>query len=430
VRELAALGTQCTAGPMLIERNETYMLTAGHCFGAAGRANVTVKTSAEYPRAAGQREIGKEGMWYETETQDFAEVRIVPNAAGGAFAAALPTPVPALMAEWGSRTPETPHAVEGEEAPREGEMVCHEGMTSGELGCGSILRVNVTFGGRRGIVETDACSEGGDSGGPWFFRTRTGGILMEGTHIGKPEGAGGCPRILRSISFFEPLSGILATFAPQQLLTTRNEVRGVVGALPLTGESFPIVFSSLPADSPNNGIKTEFQNAAGTLKGAGFTLKGEIANSIGGEYEASFLSVEEPTSREKCNTAGDGAGEVLAPKGSFKFVHDINEREGLGTLFEVKEFEVTCGVAKIKLRGNALGLLKPIGREILWLGGEGELHCGKLVGEPAETKYWVGSSGETAQLLANFGAGFRKSCEEVVATPLKIDFSKMIELMQ
>jgi hypothetical protein len=234
VSEEAAVGPQCTAGPMLIQGNETYMLTSGHCFGstspATGKA-ITVSVKSAYPSEAGtQKQIGNEGIWFENKERDMAEVKVQRP---GSFTEALPDPVPALVAEW-SVKPNTPHAVEGvKEAVvvTPGQAVCHEGMTSGEA-CGEVLNVNVTINGDEHYVEVNACGSGGDSGGPYFFRTpTTKEVLMMGMETAGPKPE--CKETGPYKSYFEPLIGvstakaygILATFAGQALLTTANEVR-------------------------------------------------------------------------------------------------------------------------------------------------------------------------------------------------------------
>jgi hypothetical protein len=216
---------------MLIEGNETYMLTAGHCFGqkTTGREAITEEVASEYPNLAGQKEIGKEVYRYFNAERDMAEVKVTRP---GAFTEALPDPVPALVALWGSRTPRTPQAVEGSEVVIQGQKVCRVGQATSER-CGKVLALDVVGGeGVNHLVETDACSAPGDSGGPYFLEERKG--MMVGMHIGKPRTGGryDCggtePRTV-----FEPLKGIrgveafgiLNTFSTQELLTRANETR-------------------------------------------------------------------------------------------------------------------------------------------------------------------------------------------------------------
>jgi hypothetical protein len=233
------IGTEakvCTAGPMLIAGRETYMLTTGHCFGTsspAGGTSETIAVKSEYPSGGGLKEIGNEVTWVKKTERDMAIVKVkLPP--GGGFAENLPTPVPALMAEWGIANPATPHVVNGQakaETLGVGAMVCHEGMVGGEH-CGVIKALNVTSGSlTEHLVETTGCAEAGDSGGPWFSRSG-GEILILGIHVASvAERRCNNPPVIGTL--FEPLVGlknleqysILGTFTGKSLLTTANENR-------------------------------------------------------------------------------------------------------------------------------------------------------------------------------------------------------------
>jgi hypothetical protein len=209
-------------------------------------------------------------------------------------------------------------------------------------------------------------------------------------------------------------------------------------ALLLAGDSFPVKFSSLPAEP--NTIKSELQNAVGSIESEGILLQGEILKSTGGLYELLFLRWVERSTSKKCNSLGDPAGEVLVPRGNFFLVHDIKENEGVGILFEIKPLHIECeGGVLIEIKGSMLGLLKPVGTEILWTGVKASVECKVKGGEegigvPKESKYWTSllSSELKASLLENFGTGFKQVCELIGAAgfELGIDVSKMIELMQ
>jgi hypothetical protein len=233
IREAGAPLEPCTSGPMLIEGNETYMLTAGHCVGGTTPAigsPVEVEITSKYTEGP-SLEIGKEGTRYLNTERDMADVRV--NRAAKNFTEPLPDPVPALIAEW-VKKPKTPHLVGGvKEAaitvPK--QAVCHEGQTSGEK-CGEVTELNVEGGSEptKHLVRTNACSEGGDSGGPFFFRVEpTGEILMMGLLT---SGSGSCA-MPPATSNFEPLLdlpeaatfGILSTYPRKELLTEANEVR-------------------------------------------------------------------------------------------------------------------------------------------------------------------------------------------------------------
>jgi hypothetical protein len=222
----------CTAGPMLIEGTTTYVLTAGHCIGPEENENphpIAAAVTSAYPTSAGtQKEIGKEGTWYNFKPRDFAEVKVNPTSS---FAQEGAIPVPALMAEW-TKNPATPHAVEGIEEAISGQEICHEGAFSGE-NCGTVGKLNVIGADTEHVVEVSACSDAGDSGGPYFLRTGKEKILVMGTEVGGPKPD--CKELSPPYkSYFEPLIGltgateygILATFKGQKVLTVLNERRG------------------------------------------------------------------------------------------------------------------------------------------------------------------------------------------------------------
>jgi hypothetical protein len=228
---IAAPEGPCTAGPMLIEGTTTYVLTAGHCIGPEENDEphaITEAVTSAYPTSTGtQREIGKEGTWYNFKPRDFAEVKVNPKSQ---FTQEGAIPVPALMAEW-AKNPATPHAVEGVEEAISGQEICHEGQSSGE-NCGEVGKLNVIGADTEHVVEVSACSNAGDSGGPYFMRTGKEKILVMGTEVGGPKPD--CKELSPPYkSYFEPLIGIagaaefgiLATFKGQQVLTVLNERR-------------------------------------------------------------------------------------------------------------------------------------------------------------------------------------------------------------
>jgi hypothetical protein len=227
------------------------------------------------------------------------------------------------------------------------------------------------------------------------------------------------------------LFGVLMLLALGGFAASTASATSSTSVLLLPGDVFPVLFSSLPSDQPNNGIESELQNAAGKLKGKGFLLQGDITSPTGGLYEVLFLLVEEPEIRALCSTAGDGTGEVLVPHAGFHIVHDINSLSGIGILFLVPEFTITCSTLSIRIRGHVLALVEGLtnGVEILQL-ILAHLHCSATLGEPEDKHYWTSllSSELEAKLEANFGTGLRKACEEIKGK-IHIDFSKMIEIM-
>ena len=129
---------------------------------------------------------------------------------------------------------------------------------------------------------------------------------------------------VRSLLFALLTAVVMGSFAASTTFATPKST----SILLLPGNKFPVKFSSLPSDNPNNKIKGEIQTAAGSLHAEGLSLKGELTKETSGVGEVTILNVEEPVSKEKCNTTGDGLGEALAPPGNFTLVHDENEEKG------------------------------------------------------------------------------------------------------
>ncbi|GAB1693860.1 S1 family peptidase [Krasilnikovia sp. M28-CT-15] len=83
-----------------------------------------------------------------------------------------------------------------------GAAVCRSGSTTG-LHCGTILAKNQTVnypeGAVTGLTRTDACAEGGDSGGPWLTGDQAQGVTS--------GGSGDCT--VGGETFFQPVNEIL-----------------------------------------------------------------------------------------------------------------------------------------------------------------------------------------------------------------------------
>jgi Trypsin-like peptidase domain len=304
---------RCTAGPMLIEKNETYMLTAGHCFTANEETEdeglIKAKTDSAYPETeALQKQIGSEADFVYSPARDMAIVKVIE---GSSFRAAPPTPVPALLAEWGKKT-ESPQAVIGEAANVKGEANCHEGMTSDEQ-CGTIGMVSIEIAGMRHrwehVVEDSACGEAGDSGGPFFFsNSKVNNVTMQGMIVAANK-AKPCNEEGKT-TYYEPLKdegakdfGILSTFKGKELLTTANETRkargpfvNVKGDRLLAGETQSL-----------EGSGKEYVLAAGTVKLKCTSQKLEKATLVGSS-NANAGTSEETLAFEGCTIEGNGAG--------------------------------------------------------------------------------------------------------------------------
>lgn len=92
--------------------------------------------------------------------------------------------------------------VAGSTAAPVGASICRSGSTTG-LHCGTILALNQTVnypeGSVTGLTDTDACAEGGDSGGSWFVGDQAQGVTS--------GGSGDCTA--GGETFFQPVNEIL-----------------------------------------------------------------------------------------------------------------------------------------------------------------------------------------------------------------------------
>jgi streptogrisin C len=301
----------CTAGPILIEGNESYMITAGHCFGSknplAGSL-VAENVTSEYPTGGGQKEIGTEGKWFEGADRDVAEVRI---ARTSPFVQAFPNPIPALVTEW-TKNPKTPHVVDGEGDNIEGTPDCHQGQTSGEQ-CGTVGKLNAMILGTEHLVEDTACGEPGDSGGPYFLRDETANkVLMQGINVASNT-AKKCSEGEKG-TWYEPLKdlaaakgfGIISTFPNQKLLTTANETRPVGGEWDVNG-------TRLVASAALSSSALVLAHGKLEVVGAGVTIEcaaGEVSINGGEIISPDELRAKDLTFKEcaatgaNCSLAG------------------------------------------------------------------------------------------------------------------------------
>jgi hypothetical protein len=222
-------GASCSAGPAVIPKNnklERVLLTAGHCieFGhGVGAKWYAYKRNLEKPLIGAAIEY-KFGGAAGAKVGDYGDIKIEPAPGGGWQTEKANDPVLAVTARW-EKAEETRYPVKGESLAAVGTMNCHEGQTSGGK-CGEVKKLNVpyTYRGKtvEGLVEVEAESAGGDSGGDWFFINIANELQMTGTHVSK-SGLGN--------PIYEPLTQPEAGAAPGslqslnlELLTTANEV--------------------------------------------------------------------------------------------------------------------------------------------------------------------------------------------------------------
>jgi hypothetical protein len=209
----------CTAGPMVIpkaSKNETYVLTSGHCISQG--YGVGVKWYA-YNRAGTKEEIGTATEYIFATKGDVGAIKINNP---GYWALSGSDPVLADTALW-TKKEEASYPVVGEQVPMLGTENCHEGQTSGES-CGSVLGLSqtLTYNGAKveGLIsDVGGIGEGGDSGGPWLSAAeKLNNNIMEGVH----DALGNNGRL-----YYEPLNrsySLLSKLDPE-LLTTATETR-------------------------------------------------------------------------------------------------------------------------------------------------------------------------------------------------------------
>jgi streptogrisin C len=130
--------------------------------------------------------------------------------------------------------------VAGSTAAPIGATVCRSGSTTG-LHCGTILALNQTVnypeGTVTGLTETDACAEGGDSGGSWFVGDQAQGVTS--------GGSGDCT--VGGETFFQPVNEILQRNNLTLLTTTGGGATTPPSADPSAAPTASVPASTAPA---------------------------------------------------------------------------------------------------------------------------------------------------------------------------------------
>jgi hypothetical protein len=113
---------------------------------------------------------------------------------------------------------------------------------------------------------------------------------------------------------------------------------------------------------------TRFGTVSGvTLEGSGATLSlGATELSALGTFTITLANLKIPGG-SSCKTGTEPAGTVVA-SGEYHVV-PLNTTGTAGTLFLVSFLEVTCGTAKVKIRGNLLSSLNAATGELTEFGG-------------------------------------------------------------
>jgi hypothetical protein len=161
-------------------------------------------------------------------------------------------------------------------------------------------------------------------------------------------------------------------------------------------------------------------------KGVNLVLEASELSSLG-IFTATFSAVEEPANKEKCKTGTETAGTVVS-KGEYHVVPRPTAGVA-GILFLVSAFEVICGSAKVKIRGDVLSSLNAGSEasELSSFGGvlEGSLGVQKL-------SEYINDTGSVvkASLENDAGLEYVKADESVTGeVPLKVLGSQMIVII-
>jgi hypothetical protein len=213
-------------------------------------------------------------------------------------------------------------------------------------------------------------------------------------------------------------------------IATGSTAGSAAAALPtilyLTGEGPPVEFNSLA-----NTFATKLENGKFLLEGEGIgvNLNFPTAGNLG-TFKLTLAKVEDPQQENlPCDTAGAGAGNVVL-SGAAHLVYDSLTVLGVAALLLFEEVIIACEAIAIRLKGNALGLIKPINREILTTEeAEFTIKCSGVAGRPEDRKWWNAAGIEqTALMEMNFaGTGFEESCLDVAGV-VKLKPTKMVEI--
>lgn len=366
----------CTAGPLALLANpatlaaalETFILTAGHCLEGKEKWFTATHPGNEL------KEIGPTWKFLNDLLGDYGAIEVGPN-----WLQAGVTPALAQITHYQDNGLREAQSVLGEAASVEGGSFCKQGATSAEQ-CGSIKHTNLlvifleeppdVLSHVDGLVETNACSEPGDSGGPYATLPNANGVDILGTHVGGPNGK--CAGILfceTCISYYEPIQTSL-TGLGLSLLTTANQTRH------LTGGSWDVNGTPLVGAAALAGTIKVLEHGSLIVHIAGVRIEclsqelgiegGEIVAPD--EVRAKSLEFKECAATEGPCTLQETVIKTLA-------LHGLAELDGaLGTLIKIlplpsKTFAAvnflgtTCALAGVQPVTGTVDLLAPSGKD-------------------------------------------------------------------
>lgn len=183
----------------------------------------------------------------------------------------------------------------------------------------------------------------------------------------------------------------------------------------LPGEKFPVAFEG----KSGKGILETVKGT--TVKCSSGKSSGSIEGEKTGKTTITFEGCE--SSGFKCNTTGKGSG-IIETSGTTTLVFDSLSPLGVALLLAVNETTFECtALVKVKVKGNILLLVKPLGEEVTSF----ELIVTQSKGVPGDTKYFEGGVEKHPTLLSSIdGGAFENSADE--STENKITTAKMVKI--
>jgi hypothetical protein len=188
-------------------------------------------------------------------------------------------------------------------------------------------------------------------------------------------------------------------------------------ANPLVNENIPINFEGT---SGAGTLETLKGTKVSCTKG---TNKGKIETPTEGSVELVFTGCT--SSGFKCRTVGASEGEIKT-SGTTKLVFDSLEPLGVALLLSVAETTFECtSLVKVKVKGNILLLVTPVGTETERF----EIVVKQSKGDPTDNKYWnAEGKEEKPSLLSSInGAAFESSADESAENTIKTSEMVTIE---
>jgi hypothetical protein len=357
----------CTAGPLAILSNpvtlaaelETFLITAGHCLQEAVKWFTSTHPGKE------TKEIGSRVQFENGLSGDYGDIVVGPN-----WLEAGLTPALAQITNYQDNGLREARSVIGEEASMEKASFCKQGATSAEQ-CGTITGLNqlevfqappdvLTH--VAGLVKTNACGEGGDSGGPFATLPTGNSVRILGTLVGGvPQACSGlfCP-VGECRIYYEPIKTSL-TGLGLTLLTTTNQTRHK----PATFEgTFPLHFVALQLGTST--LETVGGNTVSCTHGKVLGFFNSVKDLLVGGSGITFLGCAGTGfGVGKCQT-GATEGEITTSQllGLLGYISNPN----VGVLFEpdnAPDFatfkcNTVLGAETLLIRGTVICPLSPV----------------------------------------------------------------------